>query len=104
MGVIGLPLWALMLGLAALTLLLVLAFADPTDKWWAQAILMLSVAGMVVAGLLLVDMMNHPYRDGPGEIQPVEMRVALNRLDVAAQQLSPGLAVPCDGSGHAAGG
>jgi Protein of unknown function (DUF4239) len=73
-------------------------FADRRERSWVQAMLMLSVTTIIVAGLLMIKFFDDPYTDVPGSIQPDAMRRILGTLAATPgeQRLRP----PCDAAGR----
>jgi hypothetical protein len=85
------PVWFILLLGAAVNIAFVLVFIDRRDEaFTVQAGLMASVTTIVVAGLLLVWFLDHPYEDEPGGIKPSEMR----RSVAVMEDEQPGVAAP----------
>ena len=57
-----------------------------------QGVMIGGVAAMVSIGLLLINFLDHPYRSGPGSIQPREMTATLTMM----RQQEPALRLPGD--------
>ncbi len=80
-GVIPTPLWVVLLLSAAVIFWFMLLFADSGEPWFVQATLMGSVVAVVVSSLLLISVLDDPFRDGVGGLQPVAMQRSLRMLD-----------------------
>jgi Protein of unknown function (DUF4239) len=90
------PVWFI-LGLGAIvTVGFALFFADRREGFIVQGTLMGAIAALVVAGLLLIWFLDHPYENRSGSIKPDEMErqlVIVESEQVGAPQL-------CDSEGH----
>jgi hypothetical protein len=75
------PVWAVLVLGGLLTILFVALFADRREPVRVQLVLIVSVALMVVAGLLLVRFLDHPFDRTSGSIQPTEMKRTISILD-----------------------
>ena len=75
------PLWGVLLLGGVLTIGFVVLFADRREPAPVQMALIVSVAVMVVAGLLLVRFLDRPYAASTGSIEPVEMQRTISILD-----------------------
>jgi hypothetical protein len=75
-------------------------FADPAEVWFAQGAMMVAVATTVVAGLLVVYFLDHPYGNANGSIRPTEMSTTLRGMEAESREL--GVQVPrlCDEGGR----
>ena len=90
------PLWiALILG-GSVAVLLLLGMADRRERLWVHGALVAGVAAIVTAGLLLVNFLDHPYKEHTGSIEPTEMRQSLG---MASAQIS-GVRSPCREDGR----
>jgi hypothetical protein len=54
------------------------------------------LTSLIVAGLLVVFFLDHPYQSGPGSIQPTAMRRTLVMIEHLEPRLRPG----CSESGQ----
>ncbi|MGH2957131.1 MAG: hypothetical protein ACRDL6_09070 [Solirubrobacterales bacterium] len=92
------PVWFI-LGLGALlNIAFVLIFVDRRSEALAvQMILMAGVTAVVVAGLVLVWFLDHPFGDADGSVEPVEME----RTVTGMEEVEPDLSAPCTGRGDA---
>ena len=95
--IITTPVW-FFLGIGALlNIAFVLLFLDRRgESLLVQCILMASVTAVVVAGLLLVWFLDHPYEDADGGIKPIEMERTITLLE----EERPGLHAPCAPDGE----
>jgi Protein of unknown function (DUF4239) len=75
--VVTTPVWFILVLGALVTVLLVLLFADRRERAFVQGGMMAAVTTMVVAGLMLVWFLDHPYENKSGSIKPVEMERSL---------------------------
>jgi hypothetical protein len=90
--------WILLVVGSLVVVVFVVLFADRRERSWVQAMLMLSVTTIIVAGLLMVKFFDDPYEDVAGSITPATMQRTLTTL-----ALVPGDVVrtpPCDVSGR----
>ena len=93
------PVWFILIMGALVSIGFVLLFIDRRgEAFLAQAALISTVTVIVVAGLLLVWFLDHPYEDQAGSIKPEEMRRAIDVME--AEQ--PGLNLPCTPAGRPA--
>lgn len=90
------PLWLVLILGGLVSIALQLAFADPRERLVVQGAMVAGVAALVAAGLLLVSFLDHPYRSGPGRIEPTAMQESLTMMN--AQE--PSLSLPCDSDGR----
>jgi Protein of unknown function (DUF4239) len=91
------PVWFILILGALVNIGFVLLFIDRRgEAFLAQAALIGTVTVIVVAGLLLVWFLDHPYEDQAGSIKPEEMRRAIDVMQTEA----PGLIVPCTPAGE----
>ena len=75
--VIPTTIWVLLLISGGAVIVLVLLFADPAERIYAQLTMTVAVTTAVAASLLLVDFLDRPYGDHAGAISPAAMRSAL---------------------------
>jgi multisubunit Na+/H+ antiporter MnhB subunit len=95
------PVWLMLILGAGVTALYLLVFADRRELWWVQGSMMFTVTGLVVASLLVIHFLDHPFtRDGT-YIAPTEMQTTLELFE---DQVSgdPSVTIPCDERGHPA--
>jgi hypothetical protein len=101
-GVIPTPLWIVLFFIALVIFVFVLFFADSGEGAVTQAVLMGSVASVIVAMLLLIRFLDSPFHDDVGGVRPVAMDRTLRIIDEALQATGSRVAPPCDASGNAA--
>jgi 4-amino-4-deoxy-L-arabinose transferase-like glycosyltransferase len=98
MPVVAAPVWlTLGVGVGGLVVVLTaLLFADPRERLFVQASLLVAVTLMVVTGLLLVWFLDHPYEDAAGSIKSVQMQRTIEII----QDERPGPPRLCHTSGN----
>jgi hypothetical protein len=101
-GVIPTPLWRVLFFIAAIILVYMLFFADSGERAVVQGLLMGAVVAVIVATLLLIGVLDKPYRPGPGELRPVAMQQTLGLIDQARDALGQDDPPPCDAEGRPA--
>ena len=84
-GVIPTPLWVVLLLISVVVFVFMLFFADPGEGAVTQAVLMGSVATVVVSMLLLIAFLDSPFHKGVGGVRPVAMERTLRIIDEALQ-------------------
>jgi hypothetical protein len=90
--------WALLIVGSVIVVAFVALFADRRERGFVQAMLMLSVTTMLVAGLLLIKFFDDPYSDAAGSIRPDAMRRSLQTLsDIPSERV---LRPPCNAQGE----
>jgi hypothetical protein len=99
-GVIPTPLWIVLIFISVVIFVFMLFFADSSEGAVTQAVLMGSVASVIVAMLLLIRFLDSPFHDGVGGIQPVAMERTLRIVDEALQALGNRVTLPCDATGN----
>jgi hypothetical protein len=77
-----------------------LFFADSGERAITQAVLMGSVASVVVAMLLLIRFLDSPFHEEVGGIRPVAMERTLRIIDEAMQAIDLRVTLPCDARGN----
>jgi hypothetical protein len=101
-GVIPTPLWRVLFFIAAIILIYMLFFADSGERAVVQGVLMGSVVAVIVATLLLIGILDKPYRPSPGELRPVAMEQTLVLIDQARDALGQDDPLPCGAEGRPA--
>jgi hypothetical protein len=99
-GVIPTPLWRILFFIAVIILVYMLFFADSGERAVTQGMLMGSVVAVIAATLLLIWILDAPYRQGPGQLRPVAMEQTLGLLDQARASIGQDDPVPCDAEGQ----
>jgi Protein of unknown function (DUF4239) len=87
------PLWVTLIFGACISIALTLGMADPREKLHVFAPMLAGLTAVVVAGLLVVYFLDHPYAQHVGGIQPTAMRHALVMLHNQEPGLRPGCRV-----------
>lgn len=90
------PLWLALVFGGCVAVALQLSMADPRERVLVQSVLVGGFASVVVAGLLIVNFLDHPYQRHVGGIQPTAMRQTL----VMLRNLEPGLHLGCSQTGE----
>ncbi|MET0324905.1 MAG: hypothetical protein ABW219_06750, partial [Ilumatobacteraceae bacterium] len=80
-GVIPTTLWLVLFFIALLIFAFVLFFADSGEGPVVQGMLMGTVVAVIVAMLLLLYALDHPFHDGIGGLRPVAMERTLDVMD-----------------------
>jgi hypothetical protein len=101
-GVIPVPLWRVLFAIAAIVVVYMLFFADSGERAVVQGLLMGSVVAVMVATLLLIGVLDKPYRPGVGQLRPVAMQQTLGLIDQARAALGQDDPLPCDAEGRPA--
>jgi amino acid transporter len=103
-GVIPTPLWVVLLFISVVIFVFMLFFADRGEGAVTQAVLMGSVASVIVLMLLLIRFLDTPFHKGVGGVRPVAMERTLRIIDEALDATGRRLVLPCDGRGNAVSG
>jgi len=98
-GVIPTPLWVVLLLISIVVFVFMLFFADRGESAITQAVLMGSVATVVVSMLLLIEFLDSPFQEGIGGVRPVAMERTLRIVDEALQAIGVRVELPCDARG-----
>ena len=99
-GVIPTPLWRVLFFIAGLIVVYMLFFADSGERAVTQGLLMGSVVAVMVATLLLIRILDTPYRPGLGQLRPVAMEQSLVLIDQARGALGQDDPLPCGAQGQ----
>lgn len=99
-GVIPTPLWIVLLLISCVVFVFMLFFADRGEGALTQAVLMGSVATVVVSMLLLILFLDNPFHEGVGGVRPVAMERTLRIVDEALQAVDQRVTLPCDALGN----
>jgi hypothetical protein len=100
-GVIPGPLWLVLFAIAAMIVGFMLLFADSGEPAFVQATLIGTVVAVMVATLLVISFLNHPYRPGLGSLKPTAMQRTLRILDQERGIIGDRTPPPCDEQGLA---
>jgi len=98
-GVIPGPLWLVLFAIAAMIVGFMLLFADSGEPAFVQATLIGTVVAVMVATLLVIGFLNHPYRPGLGSLKPTAMQRTLRILDQEQGIIGDRTPPPCDQQG-----
>jgi hypothetical protein len=101
-GVIPAPLWVVLAFISAVIFVFMLFFADRSEGALTQAVLMGSVATVIVAMLLLIRFLDSPFHEGVGGVRPVAMERTLDIIDQALSAANRRVPPPCDARGNPA--
>jgi hypothetical protein len=99
-GVIPLPLWVVLLLISVVVFVFMLFFADSGEGVLTQAVLMGSVATVVVSMLLLIGFLDSPFHEGVGGVRPAAMERTLRIVDEALGAVGARVEFPCDALGN----
>ena len=99
-GVIPTALWLVLFISAAVIFWFMLFFADSGEGKVVQATLMGGVTVVITSTLLLINVLDNPFRDGMGGLQPVAMERTLQIMDEVLPVIG-GVDPPCDAEGVA---
>jgi hypothetical protein len=94
--------WLLLLTGAVLTIGYMVVFANRRDSWWVQALMIGSINLIVVAGLLVVFILDRPYQAGGAYIGPTEMQTTIRQVEGEFVE-DPAFQPPCDDQGRPLG-
>jgi hypothetical protein len=98
-GVIPSPLWLVLFFIAGVIFVYTLFFADRGERAVVQSLLMGSVVSVIVALLLLLFALDHPFQRGLGGLDPVAMERTLRIIDQALDAVGGNVPVPCGPDG-----
>lgn len=99
-GIMPWPLWLVIIGVALVIFAFILMFADSGERWWVQAAMMGTVAAVTTATILVILLLNTPFQEGPGGLEPVAMERTLATLD-SVQDIGVHGEPPCNERGQA---
>ena len=99
-GVIPASLWLVLFFTAALIFVFILFFADRGERAVVQGVLMGSVVAAIVAMLLLLYSLDHPFHDGVGGLQPVAMERTLTIIHEQLAVIGIDDVTRCDAQGN----
>jgi hypothetical protein len=102
-GVIPTPMWWVLFFTAGLIVLYMLFFADSGERAVVQALLMGTVVAVLASMLLLLNLLNNPFHQGVGGLQPVAMERSLQVIGEELADSGFHAPVPCDDRGNALG-
>jgi hypothetical protein len=100
-GIMPWPMWLVLLVVAAIIFGFMMLFADSGERAWVQAIQIGAVIAVITSTILVIQLLNTPFQDGPGGLEPVAMERVLDTFDQIA-----GLGIqgdpPCSDTGEPA--
>jgi hypothetical protein len=99
-GIVPTSLWIILFLTAGVLFTYMLFFADSAEFARSQAMLIGSATTVVVATLLAINALNHPYGSGLGSIKPVAMERSLRLIDQARAAVNDKARLPCDTEGE----
>ena len=99
-GVIPTPLWIVLLFTSGVIFLYMLFFADSGERAVVQAMMMGTVASVIVTMLLLLQFLDHPFHPGVGGLRPSAMERTERILDQEVQVGDVSITLPCDPEGN----
>jgi succinate dehydrogenase/fumarate reductase cytochrome b subunit len=102
-GVIPAPLWIVLVFISVVIFVYMLFFADRGEGAATQAVLMGSIASVVVAMLLLISFLDSPFHEGIGGVRPTAMERTLRIMDEQLRIVNRRAGLPCDAKGSAIG-
>jgi hypothetical protein len=98
-GIMPWPMWLVLLVVAAIIFGFMMLFADSGERAWVQAIQIGAVIAVITSTILVIQLLNTPFQDGPGGLEPVAMERVLDTFDQIA-----GLGIqgdpPCSDTGE----
>lgn len=98
-GIVPTSIWIVLFLIAGVIFFYMLFFADSGEGALTQGMLMGSTVTVVVATLLAINALNHPYSAPGGGIKPTAMEQSLRVLDEARAKLGSTSQLPCDPEG-----
>jgi hypothetical protein len=99
-GVIPSPLWVVLFFISIVIFVFMLFFADSGEGVGTQAVLMGSVASVVVTMLLLIRFLDSPFHEGVGGVRPVAMDRTIRLIASELGAVDLRVAPPCDAVGR----
>jgi hypothetical protein len=99
-GVIPLSLWLVLFFTAGVIFVYMLFFADSGERAVVQGLLMGSVVAVMTTTLMVVGILDSPYRPGIGELRPVAMHQTLGLIEQTRAALQQDDPLPCDADGR----
>jgi hypothetical protein len=97
------PLWFALIVGAILLVAFMCFFADPTEPFFVQAMMIGAVTAIILTGLLVIRFLDNPYENRNGSIKPVEMTRTLRLVENRERRGNLTLPVPCDEHGNPTG-
>jgi hypothetical protein len=79
-AVVSTPVWFTLAVGVVVVVLTALLYVDPRERFLVQSALLSGVTVMVVAGLVLVWFLDHPFEDSTRSIRPVETQRSIDQM------------------------
>jgi hypothetical protein len=98
-GVIPGPLWVVLFFSACVIFVYMLFFADRGERAFVQAMMIGTVAAVIVTTLVLIRFLDNPFHAGYGSLQPVAMERTLRIVDQERAVVGDSRPLPCDEEG-----
>jgi hypothetical protein len=98
-GIVPTSIWLVLILIAGVVFAYMLFFADSGESKVSQALLVGSATTVIVLTLIAIEALDHPYRRGLGQIQPIAMERSLKLLDQAREVVGDSAPLPCDDAG-----
>ena len=98
-GIIPGTIWLVLVLIAGVVFAFMLFFADSGEGWGSQAMLMGSATTVILLTLMAINALDHPHRDGLGQIKPVAMERSLRILGSERAVVKARAPLPCDSRG-----
>jgi Protein of unknown function (DUF4239) len=98
-GVVPAPVWLVLFFISLVIFVYMLFFADRGEGAVTQAVLMGSVATVIVSLLLLIRFLDSPFHEDVGGVRPVAMERSLRIVEEALRAIDDDVQLPCDESG-----
>jgi hypothetical protein len=99
-GVIPTPLWVVLFFISVVIFVFMLFFADSGEGAATQAVLMGSVAAVIVSMLLLIRFLDNPFHESVGGVRPLAMERTLRIVEQSLRAIDENVAPPCDARGN----
>ena len=99
-GVVPGPMWLMLYAGAFCLVGYVVLLASNKERALVQCVQIGGVTAFIVISLLLVDFLDHPFRDGTGSLRPTSMMFGLHEME---RDGGSALTLPCDNAGNPKG-
>jgi hypothetical protein len=100
-GIIPTPVWIVLFLSAGVIFIFMLFFADPNERAYVQSVQIGSVVAVLGAMFVVLALLDNPYHEGVGGLEPVAMERTLEVIDEALRAVDRTVAIPCDETGLA---
>ena len=95
-GVIPTPLWIVLFFAAGVIFVYMLFFADSGERAVVQGFIAGSVTAVITSLLLLLGILDNPFHEGIGGLEPTAMERTLGQFEEALSTLGVEVPIPCD--------